>query len=297
MPTLDEILGRQPLKDRIATLEERLESLEGQLAGEQERRRTAVRDRQEAEERVNQLNDRIAGLEGELNRLRTPDDEETWRYVERIPHTEIDPLLLELESVCTDTESAFSACIHEEVDETVKQVVADSWVLLDRVRPCLVFWDDYGLIRLAVDAPRLPDSFATWSDRFRIEREWVLPPESGSFAIARADLFGIGSYDESGLTYIDGFESDVMGRHAKGGFSQARFERRRREQIETHLDECRELLASTAIEPLDLVGDRRIVSRLSDFAAHTSSVDATGAPESALREAFFEFWTSRIYLP
>lgn len=297
MPTWDALLGRQSLKERIASLEEERDRLASQLEAERERRRTAVRDRQAAEERINHLEDRVAGLEGELERLRGDEDEVAWHRVERFDHRGIGPVLDRLASLRTGPEAALSAAVSDAVPDPVRGVFGERAPLIQRTAPCLVYADDAGVLRAVLAPPRQPDAFLAWDDRFRIDPAWMQPVGTGRFALVRADRFALGRYEDGELEYDRGFISEVMSRHSKGGFSQARFERRRDEQVDEHVDRCRSILAELADDPLILVGDRRIVSRLGEFAAGTRAVDASGDPEDALGEAFREYWTTRLYVP
>lgn len=295
MDTLDGLLGRRTLKERIETLEDERSRLESQLDAEEQRRRDAVRDRQSAEERVNQLEDRVAGLEGELQRERDEEVAASWTHVEAVGRRDAKSIVGLIESVRSTREGAFSAAV-EEIPDAVGALFGEHTPLVERVAPCLVYADDRQLVRAVLDPPRLPDAYAAWDDRFRIDPSWFVPTGPAAFALARADLFAIGTYTDGELVYDHGFESDVMGRHGKGGFSQSRFERRRAEQVDEHVDRCR-----TALEKVDheiiLVGDRRIISRLSDRSIATDVVDASGAPADALDEAFDDFWTTRVYVP
>jgi hypothetical protein len=58
----------------------------------------------------------------------------------------------------------------------------------------------------------------------------------------RSDTFALGVYEGRDRLRFEAFQSDVTAEHDKGGFSQARFERRRDEEITDHLDRCRDRL-------------------------------------------------------
>ena len=297
MDALDGLLGRQSLKEEIESLEAEIARLESQLEAEQDRRRDAVRDRQAAQERVNQLEDRIAGLEGELAHQQGDEREIDWSRVRSVPLQTVEQILETIESVRTEPEGMCVASVHESPNEDVKALLPEHWPLLDDISPCLVCVDDHHLLRVVLAPPRPPDAFIRWDSRAAIERTWFLPQPGTTFALVRADLFAVGSIEDGTVTYDEGFESEVMGRHSKGGFSQARFERRRGEQIDYHVDRCRSVLEERGSEDVVLVGDRRIVSRLSETATVTGVVDASGSPADALQEGFRDFWTTRIYLP
>lgn len=294
---LDDLLGRRELKERIADLEEERDRLAERLDAENERRREAVSQRQEAEERINQLEDRIAGLEGELEQRQDDEQTQSFERVETIGQHRVQSVIDRLSSVRTDSESALSTAMKDTVPEDVRTAFGDRWPLIERALPCVGFRDDVGLVRAILAPPRVPEPFVTWDDRFTIEQDWFRATGPGQFALVRADLFALGRFEDGTLRYERGFESDVMGQHSKGGYSQARFERRRKEQIAEHVDRCRAVLEERPDHPLILVGDGRIVSRLDDRAVETGRVDASGSPKTALESAFRDFWTTRLYLP
>ena len=292
---LDELLGRAPLKSQIEELEAELEGLRGQLEGERERRREAVRGRQEAEERVNRLEDRIADLEGQLDRVRDGEPALRFRGTETLSGERLREVLARLESVRTGPESAFSAVVEERPDEATRDAFGDRAALLERAAPCLAYTDDAGLVSVALRPALPPEPFAEWDDRFRVERGWFLPEGSFAVALVRSDLFAFGEYDGGERVEFEGFATDVMGSHSKGGFSQARFERRRDEQVDEHLDRCREAIDERDPDRLIVVGQRTVLDEFEALAVATAAVDATGDPKDALDHAVRDFFSAEIY--
>lgn len=289
---LDDLLGRTELRERIEELEEEKRHLERQLSAEQDRRAAAASARQEAEERVNRLEDRIAGLEGRLE----SEDEQTapgFRTRTDVRGERTDEVLRRLGSVSTGAEGALTAMVDDEVPAAVRELLGDRTQLVSRAAPCLVVADDGGLVAAALDPPVAPDPFLTWADGFALERRWFLPEGRRALALVRADLFAIGEYDGAERVAFEGFESDVKGDHSKGGFSQARFERIRDDQIADHLDRCREAVASCDAETLYVVGHEQLLGEFD--ADDTAAVDATGDPETALDAAERDFWTTRLF--
>ncbi|TYL40068.1 hypothetical protein CV102_00350 [Natronococcus pandeyae] len=301
---LDELLGRASLKERIDELEEENERLRERYEAESERRSDAVTARQDAEEKQNRLEDRIAQLEGELERL---DDDEGGPSVRRraeLRGGRLAEVLDRLQSIRTEPEGALTAGIDDEtgVPDTVRDDLADALgdrlALLDDAAPCVCCVDDAGLVSVALESPVQPDLEPAWNDRFGLEREWFLPNGRYALALVRADLFALGTYEDDERVSYRGFESDVKGNHSKGGFSQARFERIRDDQIDDHLDRCREAIADYDGDRLYVVGQRGVVETLAEESAFepdaTAAVDATGNPKPALEDAHRSFWTTTL---
>ncbi|MDQ2050103.1 Vms1/Ankzf1 family peptidyl-tRNA hydrolase [Natronolimnohabitans sp. A-GB9] len=308
---LDELLGRASLKERIDELEEENERLQNRYEAESERRAEATTAKQEAEAEVNRLEDRIAQLEGELERL---EDEETTlepRHRDRLRGARLAEVIDRLASFRTAPEGALTAVLEdgdavetlrEESDVDLGTLLGDRAALVDDAAPCVLCVDDAGLVAVALEPPALPDAdleaHTTWGDRFALEREWFLPTGRYALALVRTDLFALGRYDGDERIDYRGFESDVKGSHSKGGFSQARFERIRDDQIDAHLERCADAVADVDADRLFVVGQRGVVDALVAEAdlepAATAAVDATGDPKPALEDAHRSFWTTTL---
>ncbi|SDM56594.1 eRF1 domain-containing protein 2 [Halogranum gelatinilyticum] len=292
---LDELLGRAELKARIEELEEEKHHLQRRVDAEEERRADAASARQDAEERVNRLEDRIEALQDKVSRLEGDEAEVEFRGVETLGGARLDDVLARLDSVETAPEGALTAMVDDDVPDAVRDALGDHAPLVGRAAPCLVYTDDAGLVSAALTPPLAPDAFCEWADGFRVDESWFRPTGTFGFALVRSDLFALGVYDGSELQSAETFETDVMNKHSKGGFSQARFERRRDQQVDDHLDKAEEIIADHDVDSLVVVGERTVLSRFRDRADRTAAVDASGDPDEALEDAFREFWTTRLY--
>ncbi|RXK51864.1 Vms1/Ankzf1 family peptidyl-tRNA hydrolase [Halorientalis pallida] len=291
---LDELLGRAELKERIAELEEDKRHLERQLEAEQERRADAASDRQEAEQRANRLEDRIADLEGTVDRLEGEETSLDYRRRERLRGERLIAVLDRLESVETDPEGALTAFVADDTPDAVRDAFGERATLVSEAAPCLAVTDDAGLLGATLSVPAPPEPFAEWSDGFQFDPAWFAPEGQFSLALVRSDLFAMGEYDGRERTAFHGFDSELKSQHSKGGFSQARFERLRDEQIDSHVDRCLEALDERTTDPLYVVGERTVLPAFSSVADVTATVDATGDPEPALADAFRDFWTVQL---
>jgi peptide subunit release factor 1 (eRF1) len=291
---LDKLLGRAELKSRIEELEEENHHLQRQLDAESERRSEAVTERQAAEERVNRLEDRIEALEDKLDQREASESSVEFRRRESLRGDRLDAVLDRLRSVDAGREGALTAMVDEDVPDEVRDLFGDHAALVERAAPCLVCADDARLVSVALAPPLAPDAFAAWDDGFRLDESWFQPTGRLTFALVRADRFALGVYEDGDRIDLETVETDVKGSHSKGGFSQARFERRRDEQIATHLDDCREVLDKRDPDRLVVVGDREMVDEIGTDADYTATVDASGDPEEAIDDAFRSFFTTRL---
>lgn len=293
---LDRLLGRAELKERIAELEEQNERLKRQAESADESRAEAVSARQQAEERINRLEDRIAELEDRVERSSEGQRQLEYRGTETLRGGRLDEVLSRLRSVETEPEGALTAMVRDDPPASISETLGERAALVRQSAPCLVVADDACLVSVALSPPRAPEPFTTWDQQFELQESWFRPTEQLTFALVRSDLFAMGEYDGSQLQGAASFESDVRSKHSKGGFSQARFERRREDQIDDHIDRCREAIQAQDPETLIVAGDAKIIGALSDLADETATVDATGDPEEALTSAFRSFWTTKLYL-
>ncbi|MFB6233619.1 MAG: Vms1/Ankzf1 family peptidyl-tRNA hydrolase [Haloarculaceae archaeon] len=293
---LDDLLGRTELKERIEALEEEKEHLQRQLEAEQERRADAVTDRQEAQRRRNRLEDRVVELEDRVERLQSEDVERSFRREASVHGPRLAELLARLESVETGPEGLLTAYVADgrDVPDAVRNAFGARAGLVGRAAPCLAVTDDAGLLGVCLSVPVPPEPFVEWGEQVRLDRSWVQPNGTFTLALVRSDLFAMGTYDGAERTAFHGFDSDLTSQHSKGGFSQARFERLRDEEIADHLDRCRAALAERTADPLYVVGERSVIWEVSDLAEVTEPVDATGDPEAALDDAFESFWTVQV---
>ncbi len=291
---LDDLLGRTELKNQIREIEAERDRLKAELDAETERRADAVSARQAAEEQINRLEDRIAGLEGQLD-TQPETTALSYRHEETLRGDRLGTVLTRLESYTGDDESILTAYITDTIPEAITDQFGDHTPLITRAAPCLIITDDAGLLAVALRPPLPPEPFLDWRETPHIDRAWFQPHGRYALSLIRADTFAHGIYEGPERVDFDGFQSDVKSDHSKGGFSQARFERRRDDQIADHLDRCRDVLTSTDVDHQYIVGDDRLIGEFDTIADATTAVDATGDPKQALHDAFDAFWRVPLY--
>jgi len=293
---LDELLGRARLRERIEELEDENRHLTRQLDAESDRRADVETERQAAERRANRLDDRVQELEDRVERLSGSEQELSVRRRETLRGDRLTTILDRLESVETDPEGALSAFVGDApLPDAVSDAFGDRSSLVSRVAPCFAFTDDARLLSVALDPPIEPDPFVTWDDGAVFDRSHFEPTGEFTLALVRSDLFAMGEYHGRERIAFHGFDSDLGRNHSKGGFSQARFERLRDEQIDSHLERCLVALEERSTDRLYVVGEQTVLDAFEEAADATATVDATGDPEPALDDAFYDFWTTTLW--
>ncbi len=297
---LDALFGRKQLKTEIDeltaeidSLEEEIDSLEEEIELEQRRRKEAVTEKQEAQRQVNRMEDRIEQLEDRVERLQSEDTGFTYRQKTTIDGKRLNEILNRLDSIETGPEGALTAYLDNgrDLPREVREAFGERAALVSRAAPCVAVSDDAGIVGACLRPPISPEPFSEWSDQFTFERSWFQPRGRYTLALVRSDLFAMGTYQGDERVSFHGFDSELKSQHSKGGFSQARFERLRNEQIDEHLDRCLAAVEEREADPLYVVGDRSVLGEFMHLAAETKAVDATGKPETALRSAWEQFWT------
>lgn len=300
---LDRLLGRAELKAEIEALEGTLEELEAErdelereLERAESRRKRAVTERQDAQHRANKLEDRIEQLEDTVDRLQSEETTLSVRHETTLRGHRLGEVLARLESVETGPQGALTAYVADghDIPREVREAFGERTALVSRAAPCLALADDAELVAVCLRLPVPPEPFVEWGDEFVIEREWCQPRGRYTLALVRSDLFAMGTYQGDERTAFHGFDSALKSQHSKGGFSQARFERLRDEQIDEHLDRCLAALEERETDRLFVVGERSILGEFMGRADATAAVDATGDPEDALSDAWRDFWSVQL---
>jgi peptide subunit release factor 1 (eRF1) len=293
------LLGRAALKERVEELEAETHHLERQLEAEQDRRAEATTERQRAEREVNQLEDRVEELQDRVARLDDREGDRSFRAEERLSGDQVAELLDRLGSFESGPEGVFTAYVEAErnLPDPVREAFGDRANMVARAAPCLAVTDDLGVLSACLSTPVAPDPFSGWADHVRLDRSWFEPTGEYAVALVRSDLFALGEYDGGERTAFHGFDSELKSQHSKGGFSQARFERLRDQQIDTHVERCRAAIETVSPETLYVVGERSVLHEFSDLADVRRAVDATGDPEPALADAVRSFWTVQVRVP
>ncbi len=253
------------LEERISEIREEKKRSEERFEAEQERRKKLSRQKQEAEEELNRLKDRLEQLESEEGDEEASEEEEI--ELQGLDFQEAYRLLNKLDSLDSDEKDMVTVYVPEGIDDVndisglKNSVTKNQYSKLGKLEGFVGFLDpDLGSWVLKIVpffGPRFELSYGFDTDELlgfiESEKYWVMV-SAGETEVYREEN---GDFEE-----VERVKNRVDREHSKGGFSQGRFERKREEQIETHLENVKGVLEEYEEEKIFLLGDERFCKEL-----------------------------------
>lgn len=251
----------EQLEDSIDELEDQKQSWKERFEAEKERRSDLSRKKQEAEEELNRL-------KGKLETQSSHEVEETAEEgagFRSLEFEDAERLLQKLESIESPERELVTVYCPEEVEDlsdlkSLKNSVdREHYSVLQEEESFVAFIDpELGVFMLKM-APFFPEKVSI-RDEFEIEELLEFLNSEKHWALVSAGETTV--YSEKGGEFeeLEKVKSRVDKEHSKGGFSQGRFERKRDEQIENHLDKTEELLKE--YPEAHVLGDKRFCEDL-----------------------------------
>ncbi|QLC49405.1 peptide chain release factor-like protein [Methanolobus zinderi] len=288
--------GKEELEKEISKLQSHLFELELDVNTANKRyeksavsEKKAVAAKQEAEEKLKAAEVRLQTLEHELEKARKDTSGELYfSRTDRFSKQRTEEFLLALSSVKDPADSLVTVYIAagskmenlEYHDDALKVLDSETIAMVDKVDSptglVLFYSPDFMITELIV--PPLPLKRSCWSTGNTFDTAPVLKllrtRASILFLVAHAGESLIGySHDSENLDSFQLVKSSVKAKHAKGGFSQRRFERLRDEDIAHHIDKVKPALRDLIDEYGDsadyfvIAGDRQLAEEMtSDLA-------------------------------
>ena len=262
-PELEEKIDE--LEGSIEEKEKRIEKLENMLEAEKERRKKNAREKQDSEEELNRLKDKLRNLEN-TDRNQSDDThespepesvslEKTVRILEKIDS---------MESQERDLVTVYSPSNLEDLDDLrglKNSISKEQYSQLQDITSFCAFLDQDTGNTLLETRPFFNSRFEVEEffdaqallEFIKSEKYWALV-SAGETKIFHEEN---GKWEE-----IESIKSRVDREHSKGGFSQGRFERKRDEQIEKHVNQVKEVLKDFRNEELYLLGTEKLCEQL-----------------------------------
>lgn len=258
-------------EERIKELEEKLEeardereSWEERFKAEKERRSKLSKKKQQAEEEANRLKDKLEGLKSSEEREEKNDERETSESKRQLEFRKACRVISKLKSVNSPREDLVTV-LHsgdiEDLDDLRGLKNSITGEQFQRISdPGIYLFDEDCVLNLLLSCR--PFFEAEWisGDGFSLDQVSEFMAEGKVWVKVSAGDSKIFRESDGDLELVEHVKDRVNRQHRSGGFSQGRFERKRDEQIEGHLDNLREALPDE--EPVYLVGERDLCKEL-----------------------------------
>ncbi|MFB6180644.1 MAG: Vms1/Ankzf1 family peptidyl-tRNA hydrolase [Candidatus Nanohalobium sp.] len=252
----------EELKEELEKTKEEKEKYRKRFQSEKERRSNLSREKQEAEEKLNKLQDKVEGLKQGETDEETVEEEElkgedlsverTVKSLEKLDSLNGEGLVT---VYCPGKISDFSELkelknsVDREVFETFSSLEGFA-AYVDKDLGCWIldsrpFFGEKLSIGESFDASAI-------SSFIKKSKVWALV-SAGDTKIFREKN---GKVEE-----VETVKGRVDRKHSKGGFSQGRFERKREKQIQSHLDQVKEVVEGLE-EEIYLLGDESLCKKI-----------------------------------
>lgn len=292
------------LKSRISQLEEENQGLKLQFEKKDERTKRSTSAKQEVERELNEARQKISSLMNELEKQKKETRGElNYRFTDQLSGQRVDEILFFIDFVQSKNPTLITVYLAENESlkdiesDTVKLIDSSAIFLIDKIESTtgkVILYDVNQLIRL-VFIPVFPIShseivvsrqFMLESLRKNMEFEKILVINTHA-----GETF-IGVIEAGSFTEHDIIRSSVMGKHAKGGWSQKRFQSLVEEDVKHHADKVRTALAPIIEKNRDIQwviagGEGKLVKMILegyDYPVITKSMDMFSNRDQMLRD-------------
>lgn len=262
-------------KERIQSLEEEIERLEHEIEELQEERDSYMRRFESEKERRSKLSTEKQEAQKELKKLRQKIEADEQEKAEEPVETgkssfknlkieEAKEVISKLSTVESDTDDMVTVYSEEKISEIddfrgLKNTLnSDQISSIDYSSPYIAFLDD-NLFRTVLRTRPFFRSEWILSDSFRIERLSGFIEEEKTWVVVSAGESKVIEEQDGEIIQTEKVKNRVDHKHTQGGYSQKRFERKREEQIEEHLDKLREKIPE---EDFYILGEKRLCRKL-----------------------------------
>lgn len=295
----------QELQEEIDEFDEKLRRSKEKLEREKTRAKEAVTKKQESDKELKDAKHKIESLEDKVSNLeeRTEKDERT-KESRFLTRTETLEFLNELDGLKSSKGSFVTHYLEdpEKVgDEEAQRAMRD----IDSSTGYIYLRNKFKSLNSILIPPFPVESDFYRGEELRLEkmRDLLNSNLRIGFASIHAGESAVGLLEGSEFKTFELVRGQVKGKHSKGGFSQGRFERRRDEQIQKHLDKVHEEILEVAedVDYFVLNGNKRLKTELKeriliDSPIIEKSLDIGKIEKGEKRDYAEKVWGSRLYI-
>lgn len=240
-------------KQQIKNLKEKEESLQKQLESSEEKRRELARKKQDAEEQLNRLKDKL-----ESHKEDREEQEEKRTGFRTLEFTEARQLVDKLDSVKGDELVTIYSHGSIPEDNLVSKQVSEE---VNRYDDFILFTDNGFFDYLLRTRPFYSENSGS-SEGFDLKQLKEFIEKEKTWVTVSAGEAHFYREENGEVEQIEDLKSRIERQHGKGGFSQGRFERKRKQQIEGFREVVEEKIGELELENIYLVGEKRICKEI-----------------------------------
>lgn len=257
----------EELEQKIEELEDERDKFKNQYEAEQERRSELSSKKQKAEEKLNRLEHKYEELKSKHESEEDENEEtvETEAIRRQLSFREGFNFLKKMESVSSpeqDLVTVYSPADVENAEDfrgLKSSVSKDRFQLLQDKDAFIAFLDEEAFDFKLKTRPFFKSDWFN-AENFLVGRVISFIEKEKIWVQVAAGETKIFKEQSGEFEQIDTVKSRVDRDHSKGGFSQGRFERKRDEQIDKHLDQVSEILEM--YENIYLLGERSLCAEV-----------------------------------
>ncbi|MFQ3275367.1 MAG: DNA repair exonuclease SbcCD ATPase subunit [Candidatus Nanohaloarchaea archaeon] len=252
----------EQLEEKIKELEEEKDSWKERFEAEKERRSKLSTKKQEAEEDRNRLKEK---LQGEAKSEDKAEEEEKSSEFENLSFEEAQNTLQKIGSISSGEEDLVTVYSPEKMEdisnlrELKNSIPKEQYSQLQDIESFVAFYDPVlGVFVLRMN-PFFPDKVSV-EKSFEVGEILDFIEKEKYWCVVSAGETEIFREQNGEFEQVERIKNRVDREHSKGGFSQGRFERKREEQIDQHVEQVSEVLEEYS--DIYLIGDRKLCKKL-----------------------------------
>ncbi|MFB6116756.1 MAG: Vms1/Ankzf1 family peptidyl-tRNA hydrolase [Candidatus Nanosalina sp.] len=252
---------KEGLELEIEKLEQERDNYKEKLEAEEERRSELARKKQEAEEKLNRLQDRLENL-GETKE--DPKSDEKYRW-ERPEFNNLKKTLKKLESVESPEEdliTIFSKDKPEKIPDRKglkNSLNAENYSRISSEEKFIAFMDGEIFDIILKTRPFFQNQWLL-DNEFHAEDILEFIESEKYWGLVSTGETLIFEEQDGYFTEVERLKTRVENKQKKGGYSQDRFENKREEQLQEHIERTRKVLEN--LENVKLLGNHKLCKEL-----------------------------------
>ncbi len=287
------------LKTEVEEKQEKIERIEKNLEKEKKRAKEAITEKQKTDKEVKNLENKLDSLKDKIRRLeKGKEKEEPEKKVKHFSKNQYSSFLDMMSTIKLDHEGLKTQYATEK--EELKSYEESGKIHnIDSETGFVHLSDELEVFNYLIIPPFPIENSYNRGKKFNLEQLKQQLSDGPSLRVIdlHAGTSTVGFLKDGEFENFEKIKSNVKSKHSKGGFSQGRFERNRKKQIEEHVDKVIEKMGefSESLDYTILAGNDRMTSMMEDKAHIEGSVLEKSLNLSDIKSSKREDYLKKIF--